>query len=192
MSRPSAPTRHINLPTTQVQALWHKKVLALDLGTSTGWALYSHDSVDRITSGTRRLATEKELREQRKTCLDRAADVRFLRLDTFLRVQLLPVDEIWFEDVKFVRSQAQGQLWAGFRTVVSLLYNRCEGAIYPIPVQTLKLSGAGHGNATKKMMLRAAQKSPFLAPYLQRLGRVPDDNEVDALLLLQMALHNRI
>lgn len=167
-------------------------MLALDLGTSTGWALYSYALPGRIASGTRKLASEKELREQRKTFRDRAADIRFLRLDLFLRNELLPVDEVWFEDVKFVRSQAQGQLWAGFRTVVSLLYNRFGGAIYPIPVQTLKLSGTGHGNATKEMMLHAAQKSPFLAPYLQQLGRVPDDNEVDALLLLQMALHNRI
>jgi hypothetical protein len=157
-------------------------ILALDLGTKTGWALYS----DReLTSGTWLLATEKELRQQRKENRDRCCDVRFSRLrELILKLPLL--NYIYFEDVQFLTSQAQSQLWAGFRTVVTLM-ERGELSLAPlklvaVPVGTLKKFATGNGAAKKELM----------AAFLQdRVGRSPigrDDNEIDALHLLNFAL----
>jgi Holliday junction resolvasome RuvABC endonuclease subunit len=150
-------------------------ILALDLGTKTGWARLQDGAV---TSGTWLLADEKELRNQRKENLDRCCDMRFERLQKHI-IDSLPVDYIFFEDVTFLTSQLQSQLWAGFRTVVTLLYPKIK--LRAIPVGTLKKFGTGNGAAKKDLMAACLQARTGLSPE----GR--DDNEVDALHLLWLA-----
>ena len=155
-------------------------ILALDLGTHTGWA-QCRDG--QPSSGTWLLATEKELREQRKAGLARCCDCRFDRLRQHILIQF-PVDIIAFEDVQFLSSQAQSQLWAGFRTVVTLFHRPAR--LLAVPVGRLKKFATGNGNAKKEDMGAAWRNTHGL---LSTEGR--DDNEIDALHLLEYAkLHH--
>lgn len=154
------------------------KVLALDLGTKTGWALYN-DGV--VFSGTWTLATPKEIKQMRADELDRCCDLRFKRLTEYLQKHL-PVDYIYFEDVQFLTTQLQAQLWAGLRTAVVLLYPQMK--IKAVPVGTLKKFATGNGAAKKEQMAAFLQSKTGLSPD----GR--DDNEIDALHLLWLARNN--
>src|ERR1035441_4487647 len=107
------------------------RILALDLGTHTGWALRPEDGV--TTSGTWHLASPKQISAQSKAGLSRCCDVRFSRLLDNI-AGLLPLDVIAFEDVQFLTSQMQAQLWAGFRTVVTLFYPNKVQTILAVPV----------------------------------------------------------
>lgn len=143
-------------------------VLALDLGTKTGWALLK-DGV--VTRGTWKLATPKEITQQRLDNLDRCCDIRFARLQAYIN-GLGPLDWCAFEDVQFSVSTGQTQLWASFRAVVTLMHPRVK--LEAVPVGTLKKFGSGKGNATKEEM---AASLPGGCEGL-------DDNAVDAAHLL--------
>jgi len=166
------------------------RTLALDLGTRTGWALHSQaDDMDNspiFESGTWVLATPKEITTQAKADKSRCCDVRFQRLQDYITA-LGFVDEIVFEDVEFSTYTYQTQLWAGFRTVVSLRYLRQCPKITAVPVGTLKKFATGRGNADKKAMAIALDRA---LPYFKTRSPAPDDNEVDAIHLLRYALWN--
>lgn len=161
------------------------KLLALDLGTKTGYARRAGSTLE---CGTLTLATEKELRGQRAERLDRRRDCRVERLFKWLTSQ--PVDALVFEDVQFSSTTMQTQLWAGLRSAVWLspapLVECC-------PVGTLKKFATGAGNATKEMMAAALAKSDRTFK-LDKRGKVwhsndvaIDDNAVDAVWLLRWA-----
>jgi hypothetical protein len=85
-------------------------ILALDLGTNTGYALWSKQLV---SCGTWVLATKKELAAQKRQRLDRRRDIRFQHLiDNLLGIQEdYQLDYIVFEDVQFAKSSMQAHLW---------------------------------------------------------------------------------
>lgn len=158
------------------------RILALDLGTKTGWALAeTHEPFRQwcptITSGTWVLATPKEVKELRAKDLDRCCDFRASRL-LFRIKELGEVDLMLFEDVQFSTTTLQTQMWGSLRAMVWL----CSGdtQVVAVPVATLKKFATGKGNADKEAMARAASLAggPLEA----------DDNEIDAWWLLQMAL----
>ena len=154
-----------------------RPTLALDLGTTTGWAIWRDGIID---SGSWLLATPRELRQQRKAGGERRADIRFHRLrqkigDAIAEYQ---IGEIVFEDVLFLSSQAQSQLWASLRAAV-WCYSP-QVSVDCVHTGTLKKFATGNGNADKATMAAA-------------LGTLPDswrrnthdDNEVDALWILR-------
>jgi Holliday junction resolvasome RuvABC endonuclease subunit len=167
-----------------------KTILALDLGTKTGWAYRSVDGT--VTAGLWTLQTAAETTEAARLRKDRTLDARIPVLYRKLKNvwetnpskvgPSNPVDFLVFEDVQFSRFTMQTQLWASMRAAVWLFcYN------YNIPrdccaVGTLKKFGTGAGNADKKQMIEAATK---LFPGVEfKL----DDNAADALHLLQWAI----
>jgi len=162
-------------------------IFGLDLGTKTGWSVRHTNG--QIDGGTWRLATEKQLREARKVGKDRSGDIRVFELEETLRdnaafhkAQALGGTVTWaFEDVQFLSSQAQSQLWASFRTVVWIVAHEHGFRVLPVPVGTLKKFATGHGNATKEMMLAALRKTDEIFPV------DADDNEVDARWLRRFA-----
>lgn len=158
------------------------RILALDLGTKTGWA--SYDATHRFRDGgTWRLATDKELRRQKLDGLDRCCDIRPARL--LARVGGVVATHIFFEDVQFLSTQLQSQLWASLRAMVTLQHPTT--VVRAVPVGTIKKFGSGHGNATKEMMAAAfAKKHPEI--LVARVGCPPDDNEIDAQHLLDLAI----
>lgn len=153
-------------------------ILALDLGSKTGYAYQTRAGA--ITSGTWRLATAKELKEQE----GREGDCRFCRLVENVREIVLRegIETLGFEDVQFSTYTAQTQLWATFRGAVWLLGCQIPTlTVEAVPVGTLKKFATGHGAATKDMMAAALRRTH---PEFFH-GRTPDDNEVDALHLLR-------
>jgi hypothetical protein len=182
------------------------RILALDLGSVTGWAVYDSEAAYPPAyplSGSDRLVPEKVLREVRKQKLIRCCDPRFSKLHSFVE-SFLPLDCIYFEDVQFLTSQAQAQLWAGFRGVLTLFAFKDPAiSLRDVPVGTLKKFATGKGNATKDQMGEAlCSKIPSLfgcyvssttkgvtLTFKHKSSEIPmDDNEVDAIHLLRYAL----
>ena len=145
-------------------------VLALDLGTATGWALSSHDQ--HITSGT---VTFRPGRFE-------GGGMRYLRFRHWLdEVAKLagPIDRIVFEEVRRHVSTDSSHVYAGF---LATLTAWCEQANVPyegVPVGTIKRFATGKGNADKAAVIAAMQARGF---------RPADDNEADALALLLWAI----
>lgn len=170
------------------------KTLAVDLGTHTGWALIEGPEI--IDSGTELLATEDELRRERKEGKERTLDIRFVRFYHFLERQLSGgVTRIVFEDVIFAGSQAQTQLWASLRAAIWAIAWNSSIEVFCVPVATLKRFATGNGHADKIQMgeaLSKAEPDRFQADPITRIlqhgGRLIDDNEVDAIWLAHYAI----
>lgn len=158
------------------------RLLALDLGTKTGWALHDQGTV---TSGTWVLATPKEVKTLRAQGLDRCCDFRTSRL----RQHLHNVDPhvIVFEDVQFATSLLQVQLWSSLRAMVWL--ESATRKVVAVDVGTLKKFATGNGKADKEHMAQAAHKAGFGGGSVERFMDA-DDNEIDAWWLLQHELKN--
>ena len=137
-------------------------ILALDLGTATGWALRRADGV--IISGT---ASFKPGRYE-------GAGMRFLRFAQWLDTLGLP-DAVYFEEVRRHRGVDAAHCYGG---LLATLTAWCEARGIPysgIPVGTIKASATGKGNASKEAVIAAMQAKGF-SPG--------DDNEADALAIL--------
>lgn len=167
-------------------------LLALDLGTRTGYALQSAQYP--LAAGTWILATDRELKDARKKRMDRRCDPRVSTLYSNLRSlhERLRLDWIVFEDVQFSSSTMQVQLWSSLRAAVWLMSD-FGVQIECCAVGTLKKFATSHGNADKDQMMRAlASKNPRFvldgkgihdSVTKERL----DDNAIDALHLLEWA-----
>lgn len=178
-------------------------ILALDLGTKTGWAHVNHQGA--IASGTVTLANRAELKAAREEQFDRRFDPRFPALLDFLcaREQTLgKPDLIFFEDVLFSEYTYQTQLWSSLRAAVWAY--KCIAAIQEIEcldTSGLKKFATGNGAATKRMMAAFLRKkfpnefhaSPTANPKKEQYlastdGRIVESDEVDARHLLDYAM----
>jgi hypothetical protein len=130
-----------------------KNILALDLGTSTGYAF--NPGAKPLECGSWELATKDEITQFGKERLNRRRDPRVLRLKEKLLMFRCP-DIVVFEDVQFATSTYQVQLWSAFRSAVWLTFPHI--LIDCVPVATLKLFATGHGGATKSMMASALRR----------------------------------
>lgn len=161
-----------------------KSTLCLDLGTHTGFCLYDAGAV---SFGTAILATKEETAVERETGAERTGDIRYSRLIEFIRdkVATHQVKRLVFEDVNFASSPAQVQLWAALRTAIWQIglefKSDPEFEVRCVPVQTLKVFGAGSGKADKAAMTLALHQQ-----YPQHA--VDNDNEVDAIWLYYYTL----
>lgn len=165
-----------------------KTILALDLGTTTGWAYRSRSG--GITAGSWLLQTEAARKAAAKTRADRRLDPRVPAL--YHRICHIwadhkcdeginqPIDFLVFEDVQFSRYTLQTQLWSSFRAAVWLFCYLHRVQTDCIPVTTLKQFATGSGAADKDFMIRTATQ---LFPTIT----IVDDNCADALHLLQWA-----
>lgn len=154
------------------------KILAIDIGTSLGWASATDGGV---AAGTLVLGTDKNLKHAKKLRVDRRLDIRALALALWLEAHS-PVDWCIFEDVRFASSQAQAHLWGSLRGVIWSWAGRHDVQIDCLDTGKLKLWTTGHGGATKDMMAASAATR---WPEYMRLDM--DDNAVDAICLLQWA-----
>lgn len=166
-------------------------ILALDIGTKTGWAF---GTLENFTCGTEVLATDKEVTAWRKERLDRRCDPRVVRMRQLVQsLPTAPVDYIVFEDVEFSSFTKQTQLWASLRAAVWAAPVKFEC----VPVTTLKKFATSHGGATKEMMMAAVvryfpTRFKFDGKHLFDLWsktRLTDDT-ADAIHLLRWAHQN--
>jgi hypothetical protein len=150
-------------------SLAHHVVLALDLGTTTGWALRGHDG--GISSGT---ITFKPSRFE-------GGGMRFLRFRGWLaEVAALSggMARIVFEEVRAHAGTDAAHIYGGFLGMLSAWCEEHDVPYEGVPVGTIKRYATGKGNAGKAKMVAAIQARGF-APA--------DDNEADAIALLLWA-----
>ena len=148
-------------------------ILALDLGTTTGWAMRGHDGL--ITSGT------ASFRPRRFD----GGGMRYLRFVNWLTEldQLAgPIATIWFEEVRRHAGTDAAHVYGGLMATLTA-WAEMRGVPYQgVPVGTIKKHATGKGNASKAMMIEAAQA---------RGHRPVDDNEADAIAILHWALETK-
>ena len=148
-------------------------ILALDLGTTTGWALRGHAGL--ITTGT---ASFKPGRYD-------GGGMRYLRFTNWLtELDRLsgPISAIWFEEVRRHAGTDAAHVYGGLLASLTS-WGELRGIPYEgVPVGTIKRHATGHGNAPKYAMIAAAHARGY-SPA--------DDNEADAIAILHWALESR-
>jgi len=143
-------------------------ILALDLGTTLGWALRLSG---QVMGGT----------ESFKLGRFEGGGMRYLRFVRWL-------DDLWrfagpqvvyFEEVRRHRGVDAAHAYGGFLAQLTAWCERHAVPYQGVPVGTIKKFATGKGNADKAAMIEAAR----------RWGHKPeDDNEADALALLHWAM----
>ena len=168
-----APVRSATPPATRPVTILRGAILALDLGTSTGWALKTGD--DFISSGT---ASFKHTRFD-------GGGMRFLRFRRWLEqldIDAGPIEAIYFEEVRSHNSNDSAHVYGGFLGALSTWCEEHLVAYQGVPVGTIKRFITGKGNADKAAVIDAVRVRGF-SPV--------DDNEADAIAILLWAIETR-
>ena len=145
-------------------------ILALDLGTTTGWALRGSDG--HITSGS------ESFRPQRFE----GGGMRFLRFKrwlTELKAVTNGIDALHFEEVRRHVSTDAAHAYGGFLATLTAWCEHHQIPYQGVPVGTIKKHATGKGNAGK---------DEVIASVTARGHSPSDDNEADALALLHWAI----
>jgi len=146
------------------------RILSLDLGTKTGWAV--KDGSGLISSGSQSFQPGRF----------EGGGMRFLKFKTWLtdmKATVGGLDAVYFEEVRRHAGVDAAHVYGGF---LAHLTAWCEHHGIPyqgVPVGTIKRHATGAGNANKDAMI-AAMRAKGFAPK--------DDNEADALALLHLAM----
>ena len=147
-----------------------RTILALDLGTTTGWALRGFGGL--ITTST---ASFKPGRYD-------GGGMRYLRFTNWLtEIDRLsgPIEAIYFEEVRRHTGTDAAHVFGGLMASLTS-WAELRGIPYQgVPVGTIKKHATGKGNAPKRAMIDAAHKRGF-SPA--------DDNEADAIAILLWAI----
>jgi len=141
------------------------RLLALDLGTTTGWA--GHDELGGIRSGSMKF----------KFSRFEGGGMRFVKFRAWLREHLAGVDAVYFEAVRRHIGVDAAHAYGGYLGHLTAL---CEEMSIPysgVPVGTIKKSFTGKGNAGKDEMIAECRRRGF---------EPADDNEADAIAILLM------
>lgn len=156
-----------------VQHRYSSAILALDLGTTTGWALCAADGP--IVSGTMSFRPSRYER----------GGMRYLRFRSWLNEIANRVGEIGtvhFEEVRRHVSTDSSHIYGGFLAHLSAWCEVQKIAYQGVPVGTIKRFIAGKGNADKRTVTDAVRARGF---------NPADDNEADALAILLWALETK-
>jgi Holliday junction resolvasome RuvABC endonuclease subunit len=146
------------------------KILALDLGSKTGWATHAHG---HITSGVLKFEADRF----------EGGGMRFLKFKQQLQKMQQAqngLELVVFEEVRRHAGTTAAHVYGGF---LACLTQWCEIEKIPyrgVPVGTIKRHATGKGNAGKEVVIAAMRKKGH--PDLK------DDNEADALAILYYAL----
>lgn len=148
-------------------------ILALDLGTTTGWALRGSDG--NVTSGS------ESFRPQRFE----GGGMRFLRFKrwlTELKAVADGIDALHFEEVRRHVSTDAAHVYGGFLATLTAWCEHHQIPYQGVPVGTIKKHATGKGNAGKDEVVASVRAR----------GHTPgDDNEADALALLHWAIETQ-
>lgn len=147
-------------------------ILALDLGTTTGWASLIGGI---IQSGT------VSFRPSRYD----GGGMRYLRFQRWLDALVQSNDglaAIYFEEVRRHVGTDAAHLYGGFLATLTAWCEREQVAYQGVPVGTIKRFATGKGNADKHAVLAAVTARGF---------RPVDDNEADAIAILLWAMETR-
>lgn len=147
--------------------------LALDLGSSTGWALHGRDGA--ITSGVQQFRPNRF----------EGGGMAFLRFNHWLselNETAGPIGAVYFEAVRAHTGTIAAQVFGGFLAHLTAWAEFRDVPYEGVPVATIKKFATTKGNAGKDEVIAA----------VRRMGFDPaDDNEADAIALLRWALAHR-
>lgn len=156
-------------------------ILALDLGTKTGWAVHAGY---RDIRRSMKVNYEPIVLSRTHGWVDfsnkrfEGGGMRYLRFMKWLdemRDTLVKIDEVYFEEVRRHMGVDAAHAYGGF---LGMLTGWCEKNCIPyqgIPVKTIKKHITGKGNASKQMVIDAVNARGYV---------VTNDNEADAVALL--------
>jgi hypothetical protein len=145
-------------------------ILALDLGTTTGYAIRTGD--ERIVSGA------ASFRPSRYD----GGGIRYLRFRNWLEqvaAESVGLEAVYFEEVRRHVGTDAAHLYGGF---LATLTSWCETkaiAYQGVPVGTIKRHVTGKGNSDKDAVIAAIRARGF---------NPADDNEADAIAILLWAI----
>ena len=152
------------------------KILGLDTATQTGWAVAVDGNI--IKSGTKSFAIKKKIE---------GAGMKFLKFEGFLDTlnkEHGGFDAVFFEQVVCRQPSVKADhSYGGFQATLTKWCERNKIPYKGVAVNTNKKSATGNGNASKAMMIEAA-KLMWFDPK--------DDNEADAIHVLNYALKNEL
>jgi hypothetical protein len=146
-------------------------ILAIDIGTQTGWARAGRDGI--VHSGSQSFAPRRM----------EAAGQRWLKFRAFLNEQRVAGGEIhavYYEDVKQHAGTLAAHVYGGFLACLEMWCAANNVPLRPVGVGAIKKHWSGKGNADKVAMSDAAHARGF---------RPKDSNEADALAILSLARH---
>jgi len=157
------------------------KILALDLGSRTGWAT---SASGHITSGFHEFKPDRF----------EGGGMRYLKFKNWLnqiQEHVRGVDLVMFEEVRNHSNPSKKRGGRSFNVDAAHAYGGfmahltawCEAEKIPyqgVPVGTIKKHATGKGNAGKDQMIQAIRKKGHYD--------LQDDNEADALAILYYAL----
>ena len=148
-------------------------ILALDLGTTTGWALRAPEG--QIDHG---FVSFKSQRFE-------GGGMRYLRFRRWLTEMKATVEgtqglgAVYFEEVRRHMGVDAAHVYGGLLATLTAWCEHHQIPYQGVPVGTIKKFATGRGNASKDEMIAA----------MKARGHLPaDDNEADALALLHWAL----
>lgn len=141
-------------------------ILALDLGTNTGWATRSSGSVQ---FGVQKFQPARF----------EGGGMRYLRFKRWLtEMNAGGLAAVYFEEVRRHQGVDAAHCYGGFLATLTAWCEDHEIPYSGIPVGTIKRFATGKGNADKLAMIAAA---------VQRGFATKDDNEADAIAILLYA-----
>jgi len=145
-----------------------RKILALDLGTVTGWAA----CIDgHVQSGTWTFRPSR----------DEGGGMRYVRFRHQVaeaHALLGPCDAVYFEEVRRHAGTDAAHVYGGLLATLTAWCEELRVPYQGVPVATIKRHATGKGNADKAAMIAAA---------VNRGWNPSDDNEADALWILDWA-----
>jgi hypothetical protein len=166
------PPSAIPSPTAPVDGT-RPTILALDLGTTTGWAAQTADG--RPQSGS------VSFRPSRYE----GGGIRYLRFRAWLDSTLADLGRlsaIYFEEVRRHAGTDAAHIYGGLLAILTAWCEQQGVAYQGVPVGTIKRFIAGKGNADKAAVIAAVRKRGF-APE--------DDNEADAVAILLWSIETQ-
>lgn len=153
----------------------HQTIIALDLGTTTGWAAY-RSAYTGVESGTVEFKTDRF----------QGGGMRYLNFVHFLnklRIGYSSIGAIYFEEVRRHLGVDAAHAYGGFMAHLTAWCEQYQIAYQGVPVGTIKKHATGKGNAGKGAVISA----------VKAMGYAPkDDNEADALALMHYVLDKRL
>jgi Holliday junction resolvasome RuvABC endonuclease subunit len=146
------------------------KILALDLGSLTGWALRAADG--SITSGTTEFKNDRW----------QGGGMRFLRFKHWLTEMnsiAAEVELVAYEQVRRHAGVDPSHVYGGWLAILGVWCEHYRIPYQGVPVGTIKKYIAGKGNADKPAVINAIRARGF---------NPADDNEADAIAILLWAI----
>lgn len=149
-------------------------ILALDLGTTMGWACRPTDGT--VAHGWVSL----------KGGRFEGGGMRFLRFSRWLseiRTNVGEINAVYFEEVRRHASTDAAHVYGGLMATLTAWCEQNQVPYQGVPVGTIKRHATGRGNADKAAVIEAIQAKGH---------PVTNDNEADALALLYWAIEEEL